>query len=73
MDIVRILCTLDVNGKTILFETIARIEGGEDEGEWWRGVNSSMIYLIHCKNFCKCHNIPSSTIKKRKENANSKL
>jgi hypothetical protein len=22
------------------------------------GVNSSMIYLTHCKNFCKCHNIP---------------
>jgi hypothetical protein len=36
------------------------------------GVNSSMIYLIYCKNFCKCHNIfPSSTtinfkIEKRK-------
>jgi hypothetical protein len=21
-------------------------------------VNSSMIYLIHCKNFCKCHKVP---------------
>jgi hypothetical protein len=21
------------------------------------GVNSSMIYLIHWKNFCKCHNV----------------
>jgi hypothetical protein len=29
-----------------------------------RGVNSSMIYLIDCKNFCKCHNVPPpSTIK----------
>jgi hypothetical protein len=30
-------------------------------------VNSSIIYLIHCKNFCKCHNVPppSTTIKKR--------
>jgi hypothetical protein len=27
------------------------------------GVNSSMIYLIDCKNFCKCHNVsPLSTI-----------
>jgi hypothetical protein len=21
------------------------------------GVNSSLICLIHCKNFCKCHNL----------------
>jgi hypothetical protein len=21
------------------------------------GVNSSMIYLVYCKNFCKCHNV----------------
>jgi hypothetical protein len=20
--------------------------------------NSNMIYLIYCKNFCKCHNVP---------------
>jgi hypothetical protein len=28
-------------------------------------VNSYMIYLIHCKKFCKCHNVlkPSTTIK----------
>jgi hypothetical protein len=32
------------------------------------GVNSSMIYLIHFKNFCKCHNVsPPSTIKKNKK------
>jgi hypothetical protein len=32
------------------------------------GVNSSIVYLIHCKNLCKCHNVPLSrtTIKKRK-------
>jgi hypothetical protein len=37
-----------------------------DKGEWWRGVNSSMIYLIYCKNICKCHSVPSgsTTIKK---------
>jgi hypothetical protein len=29
-----------------------------------------MIYLIHCKNFHKCYNVPlpSRTIKKRKKN-----
>jgi hypothetical protein len=29
------------------------------------GVNSSKMYFIHCKNFCKCHNAPppSTTIK----------
>jgi hypothetical protein len=32
------------------------------------GVNSSMIYLIYCKNICKCYNVspPSITIKKTK-------
>jgi hypothetical protein len=32
-------------------------------------VNSWMIYLIHCKNICKCHSAPtcSTTIKERKE------
>jgi hypothetical protein len=31
------------------------------------GVNSNMIYLIHCKNLCKCHNVPphSTTIKEK--------
>jgi hypothetical protein len=23
------------------------------------GVNSSMIYVIYCKNLCKCHNVPT--------------
>jgi hypothetical protein len=41
-------------------------------GGYWRmveGVNSSMIYLIYCKNFCKCHNVPPprKTIKGKKE------
>jgi hypothetical protein len=31
-------------------------------------VNSCMIYLIHCKNLCKCHNIPTpSTIIKEEK------
>jgi hypothetical protein len=24
------------------------------------GVNSTMMYLIYCKNICKCHNVPSA-------------
>jgi hypothetical protein len=32
------------------------------------GANSSMIYLIYCKNFCKCRNVlpPSTPIKFKK-------
>jgi hypothetical protein len=33
------------------------------EGRKWekiKGVNPSVIYLIHYKNFCKCHNVPSA-------------
>jgi hypothetical protein len=31
------------------------------------GVNSSMIYLMYCNNFCKCHNVPppGTTIKRK--------
>jgi hypothetical protein len=31
-------------------------------------VSSSMIYMIHCKNLCKCHNVSPSitTIKEKK-------
>jgi hypothetical protein len=48
---------MHVNVKVIPFETISGMERG--------GVNSSMIYLMHCKNFCKSHNVPppSTTIK----------
>jgi hypothetical protein len=33
------------------------------------GVNSSVIYLIYCKNFCECINVPppSTTIKKKRK------
>jgi hypothetical protein len=39
------------------------------------GVNSSMIYLIYCKNFCKCHNVPpsSTAIKAKKKKIPLKL
>jgi hypothetical protein len=35
------------------------------------GVNSNMIYSIHCKNLCKCHNVPpvSTTIKEKNKDA----
>jgi hypothetical protein len=35
-------------------------------------VNSSMIYLIHYKNLCECHNVPQpskGTIKEKKTKA----
>jgi hypothetical protein len=39
-------------------------EWGEgDKEEWWRGVNSTRTY---CKNFCKCHNVPSVHNKKQR-------
>jgi hypothetical protein len=57
-----------VNAKMIHGETVPGM------GEEWRrgkrrmveGVNSTVIYLIHCKNSCKCHNVapPRTTIKK---------
>jgi hypothetical protein len=42
-----------MNAKLIPVETVLGIRGRGimKRGE---GMNSSMIYLIHCKNFCKC-------------------
>jgi hypothetical protein len=48
---------MHVNPKMIPVETVPRIGGGGME-ESSRGVNSSIIYLIHCKNLCKCYNVP---------------
>jgi hypothetical protein len=43
-------------------------ELGEGTNESHEVVNSSMIYLIRCKNLCKCHNVPpSSTTKEKKK------
>jgi hypothetical protein len=54
-----------VNAKMINVETIPGIGGWKDKGELC-GVNSSMIYSTHCKNCCKCHNVPQlSTIIKK--------
>jgi hypothetical protein len=43
----------------VLFIILIRKNGGE--------VNSSIIYLIYCKNFCKCYYVspPSTTVKER--------
>jgi hypothetical protein len=48
-------------------------EGGrvkESDGR----VNSSIIYFIYYKNFCKCHNtpLPSTTINKKKKGKGDK-
>jgi hypothetical protein len=47
-------------------ETTPGIRAEESTGRV-EGVNSSMIYLIHCKDLCKCHNVPPpiTTIKKK--------
>jgi hypothetical protein len=49
-------------------ETVPGIrEGGIIESDG--GGEFSMIHLMHCKNFSKCHNVPSpsTTIKKKKK------
>jgi hypothetical protein len=45
-------------------ETIPGMRRGRGMVE---GMNSIIIFLIFCKNFCKCHNVPShsTTIKKK--------
>jgi hypothetical protein len=53
-----------MNGKMISVETIPGMGGGR-YGEQWEEVHSNTIYLIYCKNFCKCYNLPPpSTIQK---------
>jgi hypothetical protein len=59
----------DVNAKVIPVETVPEIRGGGMKESSGEGLNSSMIYLMHCKNLCKCHNVhlPSTTIKVKKK------
>jgi hypothetical protein len=50
-----------VNAKMIPVGIVPGIGGGGIK-ETSGGVKSSIIYLMHCKNPCKCHNIsPTST------------
>jgi hypothetical protein len=46
-----------INGKMISVETISGM-GEVGRRRMVKGVNSSMIYLMYCKNFCKWHNVP---------------
>jgi hypothetical protein len=57
-----------LNAKMIHTESILGI-GGQGIKESIGRVSSSVIYLIHCKNLCKCHNVPppSTTIKEKKK------
>jgi hypothetical protein len=52
------------NAKMMPIEAVPGIGGMKES--CGRG-NSSMIYFIHCKNFCKFYNVPpsSTTIKKK--------
>jgi hypothetical protein len=43
-----------VNGKMRPVETVPRMGGGEIK-ENDEGGEFIVIYLVHCKNFCKCH------------------
>jgi hypothetical protein len=46
-----------VNGKMRLVETIPGMgEGGKRR--MMKGANSAILYLIYCRNFCKCYNVP---------------
>jgi hypothetical protein len=49
-----------VNAKMIPVETVPGIMGGRRAVDW---VNSHLIYLIHCKNLCKCYNVFPAQIK----------
>jgi hypothetical protein len=44
-----------------------QIEGQPGGRRTVEGVNSSMIYLIHGKKFCKSHNVPPRSTKKKKK------
>jgi hypothetical protein len=47
---------------------------GRGKGKRWREVNSRVMYLIHCKNFWKCHNVPpQSTIKNNLRNKKRRI
>jgi hypothetical protein len=57
-----------VSAKMIPVETVPGVRRGGMKERSGR-VNSSMMYLIHCKNLCKCYNVPPPTtmIKKKKD------
>jgi hypothetical protein len=56
VNMVQILCTHVCKWKNEACETVPRMGEGEQR-RMVEGVNSTMIYSICCKNFCKCHNV----------------
>jgi hypothetical protein len=46
---------MHVNGKTTPGEIIPGMGGGSRR--MVEGVNLTILYLIYCKNPCKCHNV----------------
>jgi hypothetical protein len=65
----QILCINVCKCKNIPVETIPGMGRIKESGG---GVNLSMIYLIHCKNFYKYHNVPpyNTTIKRSQQKEN---
>jgi hypothetical protein len=51
---------MHVNGKMRHVEIVPGMGEQGDKRECCRGLNSSMMHLVHYKNFCKCNNIPSA-------------
>jgi hypothetical protein len=49
-----------VNAKMIPVETVQGVRG-EGVKESSKGDDSNLIYLVHCKNFCECYNVPPSS------------
>jgi hypothetical protein len=47
---------MHVNAKIILIETILGMGGGEIKDSSGGG-EFNMMYLMHCKSVCKCHNV----------------
>jgi hypothetical protein len=66
VNMVQILCIHVCKWKNDTCGNYSRNRGKEGQRRMVERVNSNMIYLIHCKNFCKCDNVPSpsTTIKK---------
>jgi hypothetical protein len=65
LNVVQKLCTHECKCKNDYGSDYSRNGGRIGKRRLVEGVNSNMIYLIHCKNSYKCHNVapPSITIK----------
>jgi hypothetical protein len=61
-----------VNAKMLPAVTVPGIREGRMR-ERSEGGNSIMMYLIHCKNLCKCYNVPTPCTKKKKKKEDTEL